>query len=199
MRQKSSPLSAYSNALSTRPPLHAIVGLYDLVIIHILKAADAAHRQDYERQFNEAMVASKILNGLNGCLDMQQGGSVAVSLREMYHSIVSALLRSVAKKSGDVACLRLAEAVRVTRNAWAEISKLPLSGKPMEITPIAGEDAKASGFTSQKQSGMNNTRQSNSGREQNNRKLETVERPSDATSRLSGKSPEARRRPNEMA
>ena len=198
MRQKS-PLSAYSNALSTRPPLHAVVGLYDLVIVHILKAADAAHRQDYERQFNEAMIASKILNGLNGCLDMQQGGSVALSLREMYHAVVSALLRSVAKKSGDVACLRLAEAVRVTRNAWAEISKLPLSGKPMEITPVENCPAPVAGFTNQKQSGINNTRQSNSGPVQNNRKLETVERPSDATSRLSGKSPEARRRPNDMA
>jgi flagellar biosynthetic protein FliS len=198
MRQKS-PLSAYSNALSTRPPLHAVVGLYDLVIIHILKAADAAHRQDYERQFNEAMIASKILNGLNGCLDMQRGGSVALSLREMYHAVVSALLRSVAKKSGDVACLRLAEAVRVTRNAWAEISKLPLSGKPMEITPVESCPAPVTGFTNQKQSGINNTRQSNSGPVQNNRKLETVERPSDATSRLSGKSPEARRRPNDMA
>jgi flagellar biosynthetic protein FliS len=158
MREKTSPLSAYKKALGTRPPHHAVVGLYDLVIVHILKAADAAQQQDYERQFNEAMIAAKVLNGLNGCLDMKRGGSVAVSLREMYQSLVSALLRTIAKKTGAVACVRLAEAVRLTRNAWAEIAMLPLSVKPMEITAVAKAEAPAT-FTRRKQSVMNNTRQ----------------------------------------
>jgi flagellin-specific chaperone FliS len=198
MRQKSSPLSAYTNALGTRPPLHTVVGLYDLAIMHILKAADAAYRQDWEQQFNHSMKAAQVLNGLSCCLDMKRGGTVAVSLRDMYQTVVSTLLRAVAKKTGAVACLRLAEAVRLTRNAWAEIARLPLSVRPMEITPIAQGEVSAT-FTRQKQSVMNNTRQGNLGPKQNNRKLERFERPSDDTSRLSGESPEARRGSVDMA
>jgi flagellar biosynthetic protein FliS len=200
MKPQSSAISAYTNALATRSPLHAVVGLYDLAIVHIVKAADAADRRDYEQQFNESMRAAQILNGLSCCLDMNRGGTVAISLRDMYQAVVSALLRAVGKKTATVACLRLAEAVRLTRNAWAEIAKLPLSVKSMEITPLnTGEVMEATGFTKQKQSVMNSTRQGKLGLSKDNRKLETFERPSDATSGLSGKSPEARRRSIDMA
>jgi len=140
MKQPKSPLAAYNTALGTRPPLHVIVGLYDLAIIHIVRAADAAEQRDYERQFNEAMRAAQVLNGLSGCLDMKRGGNVAVSLREMYQTVIAALLRSVGKKQATIASLRLAEAVRLTRNAWAEIAHLPQSVKPLEITRLCAMD-----------------------------------------------------------
>jgi flagellin-specific chaperone FliS len=199
MGQNMSPLSAYTNALGTRPPLHVIVGLYDLAIVHISRAADAADRRDYELQFNEALKASQILNGLCCCLDLKRGGKVAESLRDLYQSVVSALLRSVGKRTAAIACLRLASAVRETRNAWAEIAKLPLTKDPVTITRTADPAPGDSGFTSQTQSVMNTSRQGRLTAAENNRKLEKIERPSDVTRGLSGKSPEARRRSVDLA
>jgi flagellar protein FliS len=199
MRQPMSPISAYTSALGTRPPLHVIVSLYDLAIVHISRAADAADRRDYEQQFNEGLKAAQILNGLSCCLDMQRGGKVAESLRDLYQAVVSALLRSVGKRNAAIACLRLAGAVRQTRNAWAEIAKLPLTKDPVTITKREDHHIRDSGFTSQTQSVMNTSRRGSLTSAENNRKLEKIERPSDVTRGLSGKSPEARRRSVDLA
>ncbi|HVJ32372.1 MAG TPA: flagellar export chaperone FliS [Terriglobia bacterium] len=200
MRQKPSPISAYTSALGTRPPLHTVVGLYDLAIVHTIRAADASHRRDPEQQFNEALKAAQILNGLSCCLDMKRGGDVAVSLRDMYQTVVAVLMRAVAKRDAAQTYLQLAEAVRLTRNAWAEIAKLPLSVKPLTITPLEPETASAvSGFTSQKQSVMNLKGQGRLGLSQNDWTLERLERPSNATSGLSGKTPEIRRKSVDLA
>jgi len=194
-----SPISAYTSALGTRPPLHVVVGLYDLAIVHISRAAEAADRRDYEQQFNEGLKAAQILNGLSCCLDMQRGGKVAESLRDLYQAVVSALLRSVGKRNAAIACLRLAGAVRQTRNAWAEIAKLPLTKDPVTITKREDQPIRDSGFTSQTQSVMNTSRRGSLTSAENNRKLEKIERPSDVTRGLSGKSPEARRRSVDLA
>ncbi len=199
MRQPMSPISAYTSALGTRPPLHVVVGLYDLAIVHISRAAEAADRRDYEQQFNEGLKAAQILNGLSCCLDMQRGGKVAESLRDLYQAVVSALLRSVGKRNAAIACLRLAGAVRQTRNAWAEIAKLPLTKDPVTITKREDQPIRDSGFTSQTQSVMNTSRRGSLTSAENNRKLEKIERPSDVTRGLSGKSPEARRRSVDLA
>ena len=115
-------ISAYQAAKRTAPPLTAVVMLYDEILKRIALAAAAARAKDYETQFNEAMYAAKIINGLDACLDMDRGGTVAMSLREMYKAVVHALLGTVGRKSGAQACDRLGEAVRLTRDAWAEIA-----------------------------------------------------------------------------
>lgn len=117
-------VSAYQAAKRTAPPLKAIVLLYDEILKRIALAASAARRKDFETQFNEVMYAAKIINGLDSCLDMDRGGTVAVSLREMYKAVVQALLGSVGRKNGAQACERLGDAVRMTRDAWAEVAGL---------------------------------------------------------------------------
>lgn len=117
-------ISAYQTAKRAVPPLKGIVLLYDEILKRVSLAAAAARRKDYETQFNEVMYAAKIINGLDGCLDMERGGQVAASLREMYKAVVKALLGSVGRKTGAQACDRLCEAVRLTRDAWAEIAGL---------------------------------------------------------------------------
>jgi len=125
MNQLAYSISAYQAAKRTAPPLKAVVLLYDEVLKRIALAAAAARSKDFEAQFNEVMHAAKILNGLDNCLDMERGGRVAVSLRDMYKATVHALLGSVGRKSGAEACERLVAAVKLTRDAWAEIAGLP--------------------------------------------------------------------------
>lgn len=120
-------ISAYHKAILTTPPLLAVVMLYDGIMIRTRRAAEAARAGDYETQFNEVLQAAKIIDGLNRCLDMKQGGRVAASLRAMYESVSAALLRSTGKKNGADILDRLVEAVRVTRDAWAQIAGVPVT------------------------------------------------------------------------
>jgi flagellar protein FliS len=103
----------------------AVVQLYDTILLHVSRASEAARKGDFQGQFDEVMNATRIVDGLNRCLDMAQGGQVALNLRDMYETVSRALLRSVGKPSAEEACDKLMAAVRDTRNAWAEISGLP--------------------------------------------------------------------------
>jgi flagellar protein FliS len=120
-------IGAYNNAIQTTPPLIAVVMLYDAIIARIRRAAEAARARDFETQFNEILRAAKIIDGLNRRLDMKQGGRVAVSLRAMYQAVSAALFRATGRKNSAETLDRLAEAVRVTRDAWAQISGVALS------------------------------------------------------------------------
>lgn len=104
----------------------AVVQLYDTVLLHVSRAAAAARKGDFQKQFDEVMSATRIVDGLNRHLDMERGGQVAVNLREMYQAISRALLRSVGKDTAGEACDKLIAGLRDTRNAWAEISGMPL-------------------------------------------------------------------------
>jgi len=106
----------------------AVVKLYDTIMMHINKAGAAASIGDYQTQFTEVMSATRIIDGLNRCLDMDKGGKTAQSLRDMYEAVSRALLRSVGKTTGAEACQRLVGAVAETRDAWATIAGLPLLG-----------------------------------------------------------------------
>jgi flagellar protein FliS len=103
----------------------AVVQLYDTILLHVGRAAEAARKGDFQVQFDEVMNATRIVDGLNRCLDMSQGGQVAINLRDMYESVSRALLRSVGKPSAEETCDKLIVAMRDTRNAWAQISGLP--------------------------------------------------------------------------
>ena len=138
MTYSSYAISAYQAAILTTPPLQGVVLLYDGVLRAIGNATTAAERKDFETQFNEVMKAARILNGLNACLDIDQGGQVAQNLREMYQALVKALLSSVGRPTGARALRRLAEAVTLTRDAWAEIAGMaPRQGATTPSAPEA--------------------------------------------------------------
>jgi flagellar protein FliS len=103
----------------------AVVQLYDTILLHVGRAATAARKGDYQRQFDEVMSATRIVDGLNRYLDMERGGQVATNLRDMYESVSRVLLRSIGKESAGEACDTLISALRSTRNAWAEICGMP--------------------------------------------------------------------------
>ena len=103
----------------------AVVQLYDTILMHIGRAAQAARKGDFQMQFDEVMSATRIIDGLNRHLDMEKGGQVAINLRDMYQAVSRALLRSVGKEDAGEACDRLVSGLKDTRNAWAEICGMP--------------------------------------------------------------------------
>jgi flagellar protein FliS len=129
MNQSRYAINAYQAAQRTLPPLKVVVMLYDGILIRISRAADAARRGDYQKQFEYVMSATRIIDGLNRHLDMERGGQVAINLRETYEAVARCLFRSVGKESAAEACDRLVVAVRELRDAWAEIAGVQASAE----------------------------------------------------------------------
>lgn len=150
-RTKTSPArgaSAYKAAVQTTPPLFAVVMLYDKALYHMANAARAAEKRDFEVHFNEVSRAVTIFNGLNRNLDMERGGRVGSSLRDMYTSLGNVLLSSVRRQNGAEIIHKLIEAVRITRDAWAEIANSPAAHTPVTgggENAMAGRIGTASG------------------------------------------------------
>jgi flagellar secretion chaperone FliS len=135
-KSKTSPtrgISAYKAAVRTTPPLFAVVMLYDKALYHMASAARAAEIGDFEVHFNEVSKAVTIFNGLKRNLDMTRGGRVGTSLNDMYTSLANVLLSSVRRSNGAEIIEKLIEAVRITRDAWAQIANSPAAH-----TPVAG-------------------------------------------------------------
>ena len=128
MNQSRYAINAYQTAQRTLPPLKVVVMLYDGILVRISRAADAARRGDYQKQFEYVMSATRIIDGLNRHLDMERGGQVAVNLRDTYESVARCLFRSVGKETAAEACDRLVIAVRELRDAWAEIAGMGATG-----------------------------------------------------------------------
>jgi flagellar protein FliS len=125
-----SGISAYRSGLKTVSPLASIVLLYDGVLARIGRAAAAAERGDTRDQLDHVLRAVQILNGLNQSLDMEAGGRVAVSLRDMYGAIAIALYTSVGSSTAVEASEKIAAGLRQTRDAWAHIAGLDGASSP---------------------------------------------------------------------
>lgn len=115
-------ISAYQSAVMTTPPLQAVVLLYDAAVTRVEAAAQAADAGDYGSQFNHAMRAIAILQGLMGSLDLERGGALGARLHDTYDANIRALFNSLGRRRDASACRRIAQGLRQLRNAWAEIA-----------------------------------------------------------------------------
>lgn len=136
MARQAHGISAYKAAMRAAPPLQAVVLLYDTALAHVARAGDAARRKDHETQFKEARRAAEVMNGLNSSLNMQAGGRVAASTREMYLAVCKALLSAVGRRSGAECYDKIFNALRIVRDSWAEIAGMaPWRGRAPS-TPV---------------------------------------------------------------
>ncbi|CCG42658.1 flagellar export chaperone FliS [Magnetospirillum molischianum] len=127
--------AAYRAATMTVPPLHAVVMLYDGVLVRVRNAAAAAERGDWDRQSDEISRAVDLLRGLLAALDFERGGDVAMRLRQTYQANIRALLRSTREAQAVAMCAKIEDGLRQLRNAWAEIAGMPESQPNRMVDP----------------------------------------------------------------
>jgi len=128
--------AAYRTATMTVPPLHAVVMLYDAVLVRVRNAGAAAERGDWERQSEEIMRAVDLLRGLLAALDFDRGGDIAVRLHQTYQANILALRRSAGQAEALTMCMRIEDGLRQLRNAWAEIAGMPESQPNRTVDPV---------------------------------------------------------------
>ena len=124
-RQTSNPLNTYRQvAAQTATPGQLVLMLYDGAI-RFLEQAKAGFTKDdpleHNRTINNNIIkAQAIINELNSCLDMNQGGECAITFRRLYDYMDRRLQESNLSKKED-GILETIRRLGVLRDAWAEM------------------------------------------------------------------------------
>jgi flagellar protein FliS len=115
-------LSTYKQTqVQSRTPLELVVMLYDGALLSIRIARHAIERRDIAARREALQRALAIISELQSTLNMEQGGSIAQSLDDLYSYATARLIQSAV----DNAVGPLDDVVRLLeplRDTWAAIS-----------------------------------------------------------------------------
>jgi len=107
--------------VETATPVERVVLLYEKLLLLLKDALSALEEGDVQRRINSIAKAERIVQVLNGSLDMEAGGDVARSLREFYQALLSGMFAVI--REGDREILKnLIMMVKEVKEAWAEVS-----------------------------------------------------------------------------
>ena len=111
-------------ATQTASPGQLILMLYDGAI-RFLEQARLGFAHDDPLEFNRTinnnvMRAQAIVNELNVCLNMEEGGEVSANLRRLYHYL-DAQLQKANQHKREKEIVEVVSRVTVLRDAWSEM------------------------------------------------------------------------------
>jgi flagellar secretion chaperone FliS len=100
-------------------PLEIVVMLYDVLLDDLRRAIEALHAHDIEKRTAEIQHGLRVLEQLQGSLNMEQGGDPAQNLDKLY-AMVRAKLIEAHWKSSEELLRRQIDLLRPVRDAWQE-------------------------------------------------------------------------------
>lgn len=124
-------------------PLELVSMLYDVLLDDLRRAIEALHACDVEKRAFEIQHALRILEQLQGSLDMENGGEPARNLDHLY-SMVRAKLIEAHWKSSEELLRHQIELLQPVRDAWqqARVQQRPSREDPQEpSTPPPGQNS----------------------------------------------------------
>ena len=125
---------AYAAATQTVARTKQIVMLYDGAIRFIKQARESIATKNIEERYNCLTKASKIITGLQYCLDFENGGDIARILYNFY-SRMDAGIFAIHRSNSAQECDTIIEELRQMRELWHEID-LNESTKARPTTPL---------------------------------------------------------------
>ncbi len=120
---------AYAFATQTVAPVRQIVLLYDGIIRLLQQSKEAIAERRIEDRYNLLIKASDLINGLQGCLDFDNGGEIA-NILYGYYSAIDARLFSIHRTNSIEDCDGIIADLKQMRDAWNEIDQNSSSAKP---------------------------------------------------------------------
>ena len=114
-------MNAYGQAVETIPPARQIVMLYDGVLRQIANARSAIGDRRINDRFTAVQKATLILEGLQGCLDHEQGGEIAPQLDQLYGHYIFRL-QAINMEDDPNICDELTAQIRELRESWAVLA-----------------------------------------------------------------------------
>jgi flagellar protein FliS len=132
----SNPLKSYTQiATQTAPPGVLILMLFDRALRSLETALTGFEysdpRQKNETIHNNLRRAIDIIRLLNNSLNLQEGGELAQTLRNLYVYFEDRLLKSNLKKQRD-GVDEVIEHLKPLRDSWAEMLSQQGAGQPQE-------------------------------------------------------------------
>jgi flagellar secretion chaperone FliS len=122
--------------VQSRTPLELVVMLYDGALQSLSGARDAIERGNIPARRDAISRALSIISELQSTLNLEEGGTVAASLDELYEFSSRRLLDAAMKN--DVTPIDEVSRVFTTlRNAWQTIAAAPVA----PVAPAAGQRA----------------------------------------------------------
>jgi flagellar protein FliS len=135
-------MAAYGQAAETLAPARQIVLLYDGAIRRIREARHAIEARRINDRYQALAKATAIVEGLQGCLDLERGGAIARNLDQLYTYLVLRMARINLENDVGI-CDELTARLSELRDSWARIAE----GDGADLTPPARrEPATAAGL-----------------------------------------------------
>jgi flagellar protein FliS len=114
-------INAYGQASETLAPAQQIVLLYEGAIRRIREARGAIEAQRSRERCVALQKATAIVEGLQSCLDHEQGGEIARNLDRIYTHVVFRLQR-INLTNDSAICDEVIALLEQLRNAWAQLA-----------------------------------------------------------------------------
>ncbi len=142
--------NAYAQASKNVSPMRAIIMLYEGAVRLIGEARRADEEGDYEGRFNAVDKASKIILGLQGQLDFENGGDISPMLHEFYDNLFMRMMQINSRNPGPVIDDVLAS-LNQMKETWIEVAKQTEGSKG---TPHSSTDPTTQGTSKNNSTSM---------------------------------------------
>jgi flagellar protein FliS len=122
------PQAAYrQTAVETASPEKLLIMLYSGTVKFLRQAEKALREKKYEEAHNNLLQVGDIITELNSTLNLEEGGEIAVNLRELYTFYYGEIVKANLKK--DAAYLEpVIEFFESFRDTWMEAAKMVRMG-----------------------------------------------------------------------
>jgi len=109
-------------AVESASPVGLVVLLYGGAVTALLRAMAAMEANNVERRVAELNKVFAIISQLQGTLDFEKGGSVALQLDKFYHVMRSQVMEASVKKSKPL-LEELAQHMTMLKEAWQQVER----------------------------------------------------------------------------
>lgn len=122
-------------------PLEMVVLLYDVLLDDLRRAVEALRAHDIEKRTAEIQHALRVLEQLQGSLDLDRGGDPAHNLDRLYAAVRGKLIEAHWKASEDL-LQRQINLLLPVRDAWheARLRQMPRREASLPDMPPPGAD-----------------------------------------------------------
>jgi flagellar protein FliS len=124
------------HAVGGASPVGLVVLLYGTIVVSLIRALEAVKRNDIEKRVSEINHVLKVIGQLQGVLDFERGGKVAVELDRFYNVMRARALQASFKNSPEI-LQELIKHFTSLKEAWQIVDQSTMGGS---VLPAASGD-----------------------------------------------------------
>jgi len=126
-------------------PVRLVICLYEQAIEDLRRAVIAQEEGNIEVRTRGINHALMVIGQLQGTLDKERGGEVAINLERFYHLVRTGLIEAQLKQSVRILEQQISQ-LAIIHEAWLEVERataapLPLPAEPASAAPVVASSA----------------------------------------------------------